>query len=392
MDKENVLYLHSQAESLIKNYQQQYPSIEEKLRENVVELSMKQCPYGIDKQTIIEKLQKFNVVYKPQEKSSYQNVKHLIKSIDHAIEQMIRTQQLIHAYPEWSKPFIDKYNDYINTTIKKSSFIKKDKSKGKKTHEKGHVNSDGLTIVDETEDMNIGRQLYQEFYDFIHTIFKPKELEFILKELIIEVPLDVNIDVDDSKEWTGIVYNDNNRINFNVKYKYEKKCHFRDTLNQFQGLQNKVIPNKVVEDLKDTIEKHGLSNEHESDLQKRYARVDIEHIRLFLTETGHNKYYEDLQLIYSKITSKKCPDISRFEKQLYDDFDELVEAFLSLPDTNRKNFLNVHYVLRQLLKRRGYKVSENGLSHLKTPSRMREHDDIYQKCCEKLQWNFTPLY
>jgi hypothetical protein len=35
--------------------------------------------------------------------------------------------------------------------------------------------------------------------------------------------------------------------------------------------------------------------------------------------------------------------------------------------------------------------SEDDLNNLKTPARIRRHDDIYQMCCEKLGWNFTPL-
>jgi ubiquinone/menaquinone biosynthesis C-methylase UbiE len=45
-------------------------------------------------------------------------------------------------------------------------------------------------------------------------------------------------------------------------------------------------------------------------------------------------------------------------------FDCLVDAFLSL-EINRKNFLNSHYVLRQLLKRQGVRVAEDDLSSLK---------------------------
>jgi hypothetical protein len=154
---------------------------------------------------------------------------------------------------------------------------------------------------------------------------------------------------------TNVNYNDYGRININQKYKYEKKCHFRDTLNQYQGKQNKFIPPKLFDDLNDILEKHGLLNISE-DKNIKYSKVTKEHIRLFLNEIEYSKFYEDLQLIYSKLTGKPCPDINRIEKQLYEDFDKLVEAFLSLPNMDRKNFLNSHYVLRQLLLRKNIKV------------------------------------
>ena len=385
MDKENVLYLHSQVEKLLKKYQSEFASKELQLKQSLSEISCKQAPYGIDASVITQKCQKFRIMYDPQEPSTYQEVNDLIKTIDDNLAFLLRVKKLQRAYPEWSKPHIEKYETYIQTTIKKSSFLKRGKSKLTRKTDNTELNE---------EEAETGKKLYMEFLDFLYTVFLPHEIDEILQDILIETAKATEIIPSDNeiKEWTGSIYGDSNRINFTVKYKYEKKCHFRDTLNQFQGLQNKCIPEKVLTDLKEAIEKHGLTNPDETDPIKRFARVTLDHIRIFLTETNHNKYYEDLQLIYSKISGKKCPDISRYEKQLYDDFDELVEAFLSMPDTNRKNFLNVHYVLRQLLKRRGYRVPENSLSNLKTPSRMREHDDIYQKCCEKLQWNFTPLY
>ena len=190
-----------------------------------------------------------------------------------------------------------------------------------------------------------------------------------------------------SKVFSGVHFTDLSRVNINQTYKYEKKCHFRDTVKQYQGLQNKYIPEKVIQDVIAEIKYNGLYYEEAND---PYYKLTKDHIRLFLDETGHAKYYEDLQLIYSKITGKSCPNISKYERKLYDDFDCLVDAFLSL-DINRKNFLNSHYVLRQLLKRQGVRVAEDDLSSLKTLSRVQSHDEIYQRCCELLKWNFTPV-
>ena len=70
------------------------------------------------------------------------------------------------------------------------------------------------------------------------------------------------------------------------------------------------------------------------------------------------------------------------------------QAFTQLPEEiqkNRKNFLNNKYILNQLLKRRNIKVQESDLYYLKTPSRRKEHDEIYSLCCKKLGWTFTPL-
>ena len=175
-------------------------------------------------------------------------------------------------------------------------------------------------------------------------------------------------------------YNDYSRVNIVQRYHYEKKCHFRDTINQYQGKQNRYIPEKVYSDVKYMINMHGLSLE----------KLTINHINSFLKETGNFKYYEDKQLIYSNIVGKNKPDISKYEKGLYEDFDKLVTVFLKIKG-KRKNFLNSHYVLRQLLLKQGVKIPDDHLNSLSTPARLKEHDEFYEKCCDILGWNFTPL-
>lgn len=196
----------------------------------------------------------------------------------------------------------------------------------------------------------------------------------------------------------NITYNDYSRININPKYHYEKRCHFRDTINQFQGKQNRSIPEVVYEKLEEMLEKHKLIRTEEKQLEdgsivkvKNYDKVLKKHIRLFLSETGFSKYYEDEQLIYNKITGKEKLDISQYESKLFEDFDKLVKAYSTLKEIPRTNLLNSHYVLRQLLLRQGVKVADNVLHFLKTPQRLREHDEIYKKCCEILGWEFTPM-
>ena len=190
---------------------------------------------------------------------------------------------------------------------------------------------------------------------------------------------------DGASVYEGINFQDLARVNINQVYKYDNKLHFRDTIKQYQGLQQKTIPDAVVEDVKKMIKLQGLENPDPD----KYVRVTKDHVRKFLVATKHNSYYEDIQLIYGKITGKPCPNISAFEPILYKEFDELVEAFKKLK-LKRTNFLNCHYVLKQLLKRQKYRVPEGDLPCLKTPNRLREHHGIYQKCCEILGWTFSP--
>lgn len=190
----------------------------------------------------------------------------------------------------------------------------------------------------------------------------------------------------------NVGFNQLQHINLNQKYKYEKICHFKDTVNQFQTKQNKFIPEKIFTELEEMIEKHGLKINNGKNRKEIYSKITKQHIRKFLSETSNNKYYEDVQLFYCKLTDTTPPDISHLERNLYEDFELLVDAFLKISsNTNRKNFLNSQYVLKQLLRRYNYEVKDDDLNMLKTPNRIREHDEIYEKCCEILNWNFQAL-
>jgi ribosomal protein S24E len=46
-------------------------------------------------------------------------------------------------------------------------------------------------------------------------------------------------------------YKDIDRVNISTKYKYDKKTHFRDCINQYQGKQNCTIDQKVYDSLED---------------------------------------------------------------------------------------------------------------------------------------------
>lgn len=210
----------------------------------------------------------------------------------------------------------------------------------------------------------------------------------------MEVETNFDVEQDDNDDnWSGMVYNDINRVNFIQRFKYDKKQHFSETIKQLQGLQHKHIPQDVIDTILDMILKHGLADLSKSNPKDRYSRVTKAHIRMFLEESKFSAHYEDTQLIYNKITTNPCPNIQKYEKALLEDFQALVDVYCNLPSDithNRCNCLNSHYLLRQLLKRRGVYLAEDDLNNIKTPSRIRDHDEIYQICCERLGWNFTP--
>jgi hypothetical protein len=185
-------------------------------------------------------------------------------------------------------------------------------------------------------------------------------------------------------------YKDTNRVNMSQKYKYKRKIHFKDTMYQYQGKQNKKIPQIVFDSLEDEFRKHSLLAD-ERDLHKRHKNITKENIYMFLNETGHTSFYEDINYIHRYFTGIACPNISDIENVLMNDFDKIVEVYDSLPNVDRINFLNGQYILYQLLRKHNKKPKDIDFSILKTRERLIEHDAIYEKIAEKLEFNFIPL-
>jgi hypothetical protein len=192
-------------------------------------------------------------------------------------------------------------------------------------------------------------------------------------------------------------YKDVSRVNISSKYTYERRVHFRDCMNQYQGKQNSSILQSVYDDLENQFHLHGLligNKEDNLSKEERFKNITKDHILLFLKETGHTKHYEDVFLIYYNMTGKKPNDISNLEDILMKDFETLSDLYDKKfkqdksKKIDRKSFINIQYVLYQLLKRHKYPCKKEDFNILKTLDRKSFHDDIMKELFEELNWNF----
>lgn len=195
---------------------------------------------------------------------------------------------------------------------------------------------------------------------------------------------------------TTISYKDVNRVNLSTKYKYERRLHFRDCINQYQGKQNSTISDLVYNELEQQFELHGLLNKECKTNEEKFFQISKEHIMLFLKELGYTKHYEDVFLIHYKLTGKKPDNIYHLEQKLMDDFDVLSDLydkkFKHTKRVDRKNFINTQYVLFQLLRKYKHPCKKEDFNILKTLDRKSFHDDICSELFSELGWNFTPFF
>ena len=192
-------------------------------------------------------------------------------------------------------------------------------------------------------------------------------------------------------------YKDTDRINISTKYTYDRRLHFKECINQFQGKQNSTIKPEVYEKLIAHLVSHGLASEDTTiPIKERFKNVTKNHISIFLKEIDCAHHYEDLNLIYHNITGKELDDISHLESVLMSDFDKLSklydEEYIKTKKITRKNFINTQYVLYQLLKRHKYPCVKTDFTFLKTIERKSFHDEVCSDLFKKLGWNFTCIF
>lgn len=176
-------------------------------------------------------------------------------------------------------------------------------------------------------------------------------------------------------------YADMHRTNFNSKYSYFRKQHFYECMIQFQGKQPVVIEPEIIEKLKA--------------IMKRKNTQHLTKLELlgWLKNLNCPKYYENVHLLYSILTGIPCPQFGELEAELLADFDLFLCEYNKLYQTNstRKNFINVQYLLYQLLVRHRFKCRQDDFICPKTADTRRMYDKICGEIFGVLGWNHTLL-
>ena len=175
-------------------------------------------------------------------------------------------------------------------------------------------------------------------------------------------------------------FRDSNRINMCSRYTYTRKGHFVDAMKRFQGRQNTTIDPSVYKILRSEIKAHGLT----------YENATMEHLYEFLESNRLSKHYGDINLIYSVITGNPAPDISEYEAELLEMFDETEEAYEKVKDPGRINSLNVNFKLFKLLQRIGYPCKRDDFYILKTAVKWCEHENKWDEIRILKGWKYIP--
>lgn len=308
----------------------------------------------------------------------------------------IETDTKLNFYIAESLEILIKYKNFLDTPMKLSFTGKKMKNNKEKTA----VINEYILIANKYIDIELPSALIQPKSKIICDNCKNTK-EFDIVENNTYVCLQCSAQKSVIKHTSS--FNDIDRINISSKYCYDRKIHFRDCINQFQGKQNCTIQSHVYEDLEIQFKNHYLLVEG-TDITKeeKYKHITKEVIMIFLKDLNYTKHYENVNLIHYVITGIKPDDIGYLEDKLMRDFDILTDLYdqkykeivlmYGYDDHLRKNFINTAYVLFQLLNKYKHPCKKEDFSMLKTVDRINFHDIIIKYLFEHLHWNYSPYF
>ena len=119
------------------------------------------------------------------------------------------------------------------------------------------------------------------------------------------------------------------------------------------------------------------------------ATLDYNKIRNILKKNKINKYYEHIPYILNRITGKSSPQLTpELEDKLREMFRQIQGPFLKHSPKNRKNFLSYSYVLHKFLEILGEDQYIMYFPLLKSREKLHQQEQIWEKICEDLNWQF----
>ena len=372
-------------EKVIEFINNKMEDLSSELKIKIKKISTYKIPYGINQEDVYSILSGYDITLTQTKEITYYEMKtelEHIRDIKHKLEEY--PMKLLY-FNSSSSTIINKTKNLISTPVKISFFEKKQLSSSTKNEKELEVLKKEMI------------SLCKEYIDFSEDMQVDEECDYCGNKEFVE-NMTEHICTSCGKTKIHIEHNscyqDNERVSYCQKYKYKKINHFKDTIRQFQGIQNKYINEKVLVELENALEKDKIIDRS---LNNPFVKLTKEHLRIYLDHTGHNKYYEDINLIYQHFTGKKCPIINQdVYVKILDDFEKLVQMFITISNEDedkieRTNFLNSQYVLYQLLKKNNYQCSEQDFSLPMSIKCRVDQEKIYIMLCDKLHWSYISI-
>jgi hypothetical protein len=163
-------------------------------------------------------------------------------------------------------------------------------------------------------------------------------------------------------------------------YAYKRINHFKEILAQFQAKETTQIPEEVLENIKQQLNKERIP-------LSKFTNIKAKEV---LKKLGYNKYYEHIPFIKDKLGIKPPTMTPELEETLCNLFMEIQGPYAKFCPDDRVNFLNYYYTVYKLCELLEKNEFLSYFPMLKDKEKRIEQDDIWKKICEELNWVFIP--
>ena len=172
--------------------------------------------------------------------------------------------------------------------------------------------------------------------------------------------------------------------NYNVQQKrdYKKLDHFKEVFNQFQGKEMREIPEVVIQSVREKLPEN---------LEQITDLTGINITRIIWRKSNLSKYNENAHCIWAMASNRQPPYIKKLvEDKLIRHFKAIAQVYEPLKGDKRNSFMNYYYVLYKLLHLMKEFELLNYVLLLRTKQRIREHDRMWRRICDELDWSYYP--
>jgi hypothetical protein len=188
-------------------------------------------------------------------------------------------------------------------------------------------------------------------------------------------------------------YGDSKRLVLSQKNPSDKKHHFSDCIDKWQGIQKETYPPQLFEEMEAQLKTYNLVDTAGTTRAQRFAKVTKDHVKLILKNMGvYKQYKEHLNVLFKILTEKALPEINHLKQRLLHDFEVFDQTYCRIFSGAERTAYHYNLILYQLLCMYGYPCSSADFSLLKTMDRKSQHDANYARTFAALNWGYRRLF
>lgn len=164
-------------------------------------------------------------------------------------------------------------------------------------------------------------------------------------------------------------------------FAYKRINHLNEWLNQVQGKETTDIPEEIYDKIFYEITKRKITN-----------MADITYVQLksMMRKLHLNKYYEHAAHIMYRLNGVPVPVLSpELEDKIRSMFRQIQVPFMKHSPPDRKNFLSYAYCLHKMMQLLDMDEYLPYFPLLKSRDKLQAQDNIWQKICKDVNWQFV---